>query len=165
MKLKLNISKGDLQAVIEDVEATQTFTTRNALADAVANTDWAKNFLPKPVTAPTVINRIKEFGIVPKTPVGKRGRQPGSGPVPRGPKKNKVSAGFAKDLLASVPTMSEDGKYPTDRFTKIAQKVIAGSKQASIKMKCLECCGYYYTQEIKNCQCTSCPLWWCRPYK
>lgn len=72
-RAKIEINKEELQAAVNLVEKDQTFDTLSELWEAVANTDWAKNFKPNPLSASVIILRVKEFGITYKTEAGKRG--------------------------------------------------------------------------------------------
>jgi len=153
MRTKLDINAKELQAEIDKVEATQTFTNRNSLHDAVAATDWAFNYVPKPISSSVVRERIKEFGLVCKTPVGKRGAKPGV-VIPRGEKK-AISKKDNKDLIDGAPK----------EFHAMIQKIIdSNSRIGRIKLKCLECTNWD-RKEVKLCNITSCPLHPIRPYK
>jgi hypothetical protein len=173
-RTKLNIVRAELLKVIEDLEKIQEFTNIQNLALAVSETDWAKNYQPKPVTAPVVTLRIDEFDFINrkeiKTRKGKRGRQ--SGVKLSAEQKTKMVNGrinktldevWLAELTKIVPTRDAKGNK-TDRFTKILKRAKQGSVKAIIKLKCLECSGWDAT-EVKNCTCISCPLYGIRPYK
>lgn len=163
MKLELIIDKKKLQDVINDIELKYTdvktgqltITNRSQLADIVSNTEWAINYKPKPITAAVVTARIRKFGLVCKTPLGKRGRQKGEAIV-RSNKPKKTST-EANDALI---------KYMTPKYKSLANKIIGGSRQAATKAMCIQCVGFENAaNEIRNCTVFSCPLFNFRPYK
>jgi len=160
-RTKLVVHKMDLKQQIDLAECHQTFDTRQALAEAIADTDWAKNYQPKPITASVVLLRIAEFGIEPKTPKGKRGRAKGTklsssqkAAMQAGRGKKRIDKGTIEELRASVPL----SLYP------LVDRIENGSKVSAIKMKCLECCCFVKS-EVRDCEIKTCPLWSIRPYQ
>lgn len=97
-----------------------------------------------------------------KTPKGKRGRSDvylsrnGTKRTSRKDKfqNNPVIKDSLKLMLASTPQRGET----------VALKIIDGSANAAIKLKCLECSNYQ-TLEVKHCQIPSCSLYAFRPYQ
>ena len=67
-RIKVNITAYDLKKHIDEAESNNTFANRQQLAEFIEQTDWAKNYKPKPITSSVVLLRISEFGIEPKTP-------------------------------------------------------------------------------------------------
>ena len=61
-RTKIEIDKFQLMTIINRVENANTFTTRNALAEAVAAE------FPLDISSAVILLRIKEFDIEPKTP-------------------------------------------------------------------------------------------------
>jgi len=72
---KLEVSKEDFQKIVDEIEAKQTFEKLGDLWDAVAETKWAKEMTPRPLTAAVAYQRAKEFGIVTKTQPARKTRQ------------------------------------------------------------------------------------------
>tara|TARA_R110000824_G_scaffold280251_1_gene468376 strand:+ start:9962 stop:10456 length:495 start_codon:yes stop_codon:yes gene_type:complete len=160
-RTKLIINRRDLQTNIAQVEGSSTFDTRQSLAEAVADTDWAKNYKPKPITASVVLLRIAEFKIEPNTPKGKRGRSKGI----------KLSAGQKAAMQAGRGKKEVDKEaisrlrnYCPTVHQGLVDKIAKGSKVAAIKLKCLDCAGWNKS-EIKHCTIQTCPLWTIRPYQ
>lgn len=157
MKTKLKVDKDALQSAIQAVESKQTFSNRQTLADAVADTEWAKKHQPKPITSSVVLLRIKEFNLSLKTPKGKRGRQ------------GSISS-QQKDLMQSgrkkVKTriLTELRKIVPLKKLKLVEKAEKGSLKSLLILKCGECSDWQ-NQEIKNCTVVSCPLHTIRPYQ
>lgn len=60
---KLEVSHQELQNQVDLLEKTQEFATKVDLIKAVSETDWAKNFKPKPLSESVILLRFKEFGI------------------------------------------------------------------------------------------------------
>lgn len=162
-RIKLQISKEDLLKQINNVETEREFRNRNELAEYIANTDWGKNFKPKPITASVVILRIEEFnlGSVIKTPKGKRGRQSGialsaeqKAAMQAGRQQKSISKDFIDRLKKNTPVT----------FHNVINRIQSGSIKAAIKLHCLQCSGYE-RNEVKHCQCLTCPLYAIRPYQ
>lgn len=69
---KVEVNKQELQAQIDALEASQTFSGYSTLFKALAATEWAvKNKYGVSVLS----SRTQELGIVCKTPKGKPGRK------------------------------------------------------------------------------------------
>lgn len=148
---KIEVSKVELAGVIGDIESEQVFSTRNDLANAVS----AK----MDISPSIVLLRIKEFGLQPKTPKGKRGRQPGV--KLSKDQKRAMQAGRSKKKNFDVSAMRKN--FPAS-YKGLLDKVSAGSYAATVKGKCLDCVQFQKS-EITNCTCVSCPLWHVRPYQ
>jgi hypothetical protein len=71
---KLVIDKEKLQSVINELESKQSFTKIGDLFKAVANTDWAKNLSPRPLTDQVARLRFKEFDLECKTKKARKGK-------------------------------------------------------------------------------------------
>jgi hypothetical protein len=160
-RVKLEISKKDLQAAIDKLEATQTFATLSDLWLAVENTEWAKNLQPRPLKAPVVLQRVRELKCTTKTQPGKKGRLKGAGPVNR----TKRSDKFAK---SAAITDAFDGlrKNMSEKYHGLIDNIqYRGSLKAAVKAMCLQCTNEQ-PKEVKLC--TSghhCPLWAFRPFQ
>jgi len=152
-RTKIEIDKFQLMTIINRVENANTFTTRNALAEAVAAE------FPLDISSAVILLRIKEFGIEPKTPKGKRGRPAGIGLSTT--QKDKMQAGRKKKVIGNIAEMKKD--FPESRHGLI-DRVGKGSKTAALKAMCLSCVQFQ-TKEITNCTCISCPIWGFRPYQ
>lgn len=155
----IEVSEQQLTEAIRMVESAQTdgkFPNRSQLWIAVENTEWAKQCNPRPLTAQVAMNLAKEFGIEISTPVGKRGREKGQGPVrTSGPRTRK---GIPADIVDEL-------KKEFDKsMEKTVIKASKGSLKAAIKLKCLDCCGNV-RKEVALCTVTGCSLFSFRPYK
>lgn len=155
---KVEVNKGELSLAIQTAEANGPFNNRQELAIAVANCDWA---LSNGITTSVVINRITEFGLNPKTPKGKRGRQAGQvlstehkEKLLAGRGKKKVNSNWIKEMRAVTPSA----------YFPIIDKIESGSLKAQTKLMCLFCTNFNKS-EIKNCTILSCPLYASRPYQ
>jgi hypothetical protein len=151
MRVKLEVDKRLLAYHVARLEDSQEFSNLSALYEAVAATDWAKSH-PKPLTAPVVGLRIKEFGIQTKTKPGKRGRPLGFSPGNRGVRRKK---NFSVEPLAKVTP---------SKYHSLVDRIAGGSKAAALKLMCLECSAYQVS-EVKYCPVKTCPLWHLRPFQ
>lgn len=160
-RVKLEITKSDLQAAINKLESTRTFATRNDLWLAVEQTEWAKSLQPRPLKAPVVLQRVKELGIVVKTPPGKKGRVKGAGPVKRTPRSEKFARSEA--ISNSFVELRENTESKYHNLIDAIQH--RGSLKAAVKLKCIECCCGS-PKEVKLCTSNGhCSLWPFRPFQ
>lgn len=141
------IDKAELEKEISLAESANTFENQSRLLEYICNTPWAdglKDSLgrPKKPLPTTIYQRIKEFGIVVKTPAGKRGGS--TGPKVRGKR-------FKGDKSILV-------KYVPVEFKPLAEKVAGGSLKAAVKLKCLDCCCWQMA-EVRKCSMVNCPLY------
>jgi len=167
-KTKLYIDPERFKQIIEKVEKESgPFTNRAQLHDAVAATEWAKTHAKKPITASVVALRIKEFGIEPQTPKGRRGIASGTrigGTVDPEARSRNKKAKLAQpkaveifDILAAIAPTS---------FQRTIERAREGSIKSAIKIKCAECVGFEdMTLRIRECDTMSCALWLHRPYQ
>jgi hypothetical protein len=77
-RAKLLVDKQELQAEIDKIEAGATFANRNELFLVVAETDWGKGIknscgVVKGINPATLNQRVNEFKLTLKTPLGRRG--------------------------------------------------------------------------------------------
>lgn len=110
------------------------------------------------ITYSIVQLRVKEWGIQFITQPGKRGlrvdqKEEGAGKS----KRSLKMANFTK-------TFERLNKIVPEKYKGLIKKVQGGSQKAAIKLKCLDC-SYYDVKEIKNCACSSCPLFPVRPFQ
>jgi hypothetical protein len=167
-RTKINIDKALLVKTIETCENGKNYTTQSELFNDVAqmyNNECGS--LPK-INAQLVYLRVPEFGIVLKTPKGKRGRAAGCRPVALNGTKvtraEKIEANpEAKKVLDSI---RREIKITTksSHFLALVDKLESGSLTAAIKLKCLDCTNFQ-KDEVRNCECYSCPLHIIRPYQ
>ncbi len=154
----IEVSAADLQKAIAELEASQPdgqFPNRSSLWASLEDSEWAKTRSPRPLTAQVGMLLAKKFNTTINTPVGQRGRQKGSGPVPGGGRKKKAWPLHIVDAVKnSTPT----------KFHKIVDRAAKGSLKAAIKLKCLDC-TCFQQKEVRLCELTSCSLWTVRPYK
>jgi hypothetical protein len=69
---KTQVSKTELQDAINKVESEQTFDKIGDLFKAIAETDWAKNLEPRPLTNQVAYLRFKDYGLECKTKKARR---------------------------------------------------------------------------------------------
>lgn len=158
-RVKLEVAKEKLISVITEIEANGSFINRSALADAIANTEWAKNYNPRPITTSVILSRIDEYNIELKTPKGKRGRQ--SGVSLTDDQKKKMMEGRNQKNKMSL---NELRKATPEKRKGLVNKIENGSRSAAMKLMCLFCTDHN-TQEIKHCTISKCPLFSFRPYQ
>jgi hypothetical protein len=157
-RTKVEVNVGELSHAIQTAEANGPFSTRQELAIAIADSEWAKK---NNITTSVVISRIAEFGLTPKTPKGKRGRQ--SGQVLSQDHKDKLLAGRGKKKVDEKWIKEMRRVTPTAYFP-IIDKIESGSLKSQLKLMCLFCTNFNKS-EVKNCTINSCPLYAGRPYQ
>lgn len=161
-RTKIAIDKSELLQAIRTVESAAKFTTRQALAETIAASDWAKNFQPKPITAAVVLLRIQQFGLGSEiaTPKGKRGRAKGT--ILSTEQKAAMRAGRGQNFQCSnIGQLRKE--FPESR-QGLLNKVERGSLRATINAYCLQCSNFQ-SDEIRNCSVTGCALYSIRPYQ
>lgn len=154
MRVKQEINRTELEKVVQEIEASNTFTNRSALFKAISETDWAKGH-KKPLTSSVVMLRINEFNIPLKTPKGKKGA---------GLDGARRTGATRERKKANPAVISELRKVTPKSRHRLVDKIENGSMSSAIKLKCLEC-GGYETKEIKFCTVRTCALWTIRPYQ
>ena len=155
---KIEVDKGELVEVVNQIEEGGPLPALSALHEKVAQSEWG---LSISLTPSVVALRIKEFGIETQTKKGRKGpsklspehlkrmqegRKSGAG---------KKEGGFDVSKLKGVTPSSYEG---------LIRKIEKGSRASAVKLKCLECSGFY-KEEVRNCPISSCALWHFRPYK
>jgi hypothetical protein len=144
----------DLQNTISQIEQGGAFASRSALWDAVANTDWAKSI---GLTAQVAMLKAKSFALQIKTPVGRRGRLPGQGPVNVTGKRTKRKR-IPLDMVPTLKRMFNESLH--SRIDRAA----AGSLKAAVALMCVDCSGGS-KKEVSLCGIRTCPLWGFRPFQ
>jgi hypothetical protein len=147
------VEKAKLQEVIANLESASSFTSRNALWESVANTDYAKGI---GLSSQVAMLKAKAFGLEIKTPLGKRGRSKGDGPVP--------NAGKRKGKRIALEIVQEMKKEFHPSLHKKIDRAAKGSMKAAIALKCIDCTAGS-KKEVALCVMTTCPLWGYRPYQ
>lgn len=156
----VKVDKQKLQSAVALVESSGPKKNRSELFDAVVK-EYNNSNPPEPLKAPVARSRILEWGFVLKTPKGKRGRQPGSGPVSR----NRVSRGEKfKNSKTAQEAFRALRKTTEEKFLPIVDKIEAGSMKEAVRLKCIDCSGGSVS-EVRKCQVKDCPLYNFRPYK
>ena len=147
------VDKIELQGIIDTLEKTGTITSRSALWLAVADTEWAKSIR---LTSQVAMLKAKAMNVSITTPLGKKGREKGSGPVPNAGKRR--SRKMPLDVITELKAVYEPGLHKkVDRCSK-------GSMKAAIALKCIDCCGGQ-KKEVALCTIKNCSLWMFRPYQ
>ena len=158
----VDIDLEELKKTILEVEKDGPLKNRDALHVAVG-----EKMEPK-VSKSVVMLRIRDNNIEVKTPLGKRGRQPGEGgPVNRQPRASKIDAKNVKEIRKELFGIASLSSQPTSTFNVLKKKLDRlenGSMKAAVQLMCITC-----TQgdkmSIKHCSCLDCPLWSFRPYR
>lgn len=159
----------ELQAAINLLESLKTFTTRSQLWKEIEESEWAKNQIPRPLSAQTAMAMAKKNNLTIVTPIGHRGKVKGCSAVPNTGTRNRgIPENAAIALKKAFPLGMVTGYGENDRplkiLAKVVNKTIGGSMRNAVKLKCLDCTNIQPI-EIKNCSCMECPLWAFRPYK
>jgi hypothetical protein len=157
-RTKVQVKSEELKEAIKLAEANGPFNTRQELAIAISSSQWG---IDNNITTSVVINRIKEFEIVPLTQKGKRGRQTGEKLTDE--HKQKLQDGRGKKIVDKV-WLQEMRRITPSAYLPIVDKIEAGSLKSMIHLHCLECTNYN-KGEIRSCEIRSCSLWQKRPYK
>jgi hypothetical protein len=155
---RIEINLAEFQKTLTEIEAAQPdgkFPNRSALWSAFEATEWAKS-RSRPLTGQVAMLFAKTNSINIQTPIGKRGRQVGSGPVAPGVKRTRKGMADANFLALT--------KVVPEKYKKVLEKARKGSLKAVIKLKCLDCCAYQQT-EVALCELKECSLHFVRPYK
>src|SRR5688572_17951971 len=71
----------DMVHRLEDDQPDKKYPSRSALWKAVEASDWAKSRQPRPLTSQVAMLLAREYKIDIATPIGKRGREKGQGPI------------------------------------------------------------------------------------
>jgi hypothetical protein len=157
-KKPLDIDRQVMTDIINKLELAKTYTNRNALfEDASSEYHSARGLKVSPAV---IYLRVKEWALVLKTAVGKRGRAPGSGPVPQGERHKKLKGN--KSLIALRKEWESDPDAKP--FMGLISKIANGSLKSAIKANCIACANFQ-REEVKNCLVVSCPLHAIRPYQ
>lgn len=158
----IQVKPNELQECINLLESVQPegkFQSRSALWDALCDTLWARSRLPVSLKPQTAMVLAKKFNLTIQTPVGKKGRPKGCGPVPNGGNRRKpMSAEVESAMRKSFPLNI------IKIIPKVLDKAASGSLRAAVKLKCLDCTNMQPV-EIRLCELNGCPLWHFRPYK
>jgi hypothetical protein len=163
-KTERPVSKPHLVQAIAEAEGNGPLSNRVTLYEAAAliyNLDLPEGF--REITFSIVMKRIVDWKLVIKTPVGKRGRAPGSG-IPKGLKPGKRvgrRAKFAKSSVAlkSVAHIRADLKANNqERFLPLVERIEGGSMKAAVQLNCIQCMGYNQA-DVKRCGCVGCPFY------
>ena len=155
----IQVTSVQLQEAIRELERSQPdgkFPNRSALWTALENSEWAKSREPRPLTGQVAMILAKHSGLEIQTPLGKRGREKGCGPVGNpGARRKKRMPEDARIALTVVTPKTLQGTLA---------KAINGSLKAAVKLHCLECSGGS-KKEVALCGIKRCSLWAFRPYK
>lgn len=164
MRTKMYVHRPDLQKVITDLEAKETFLNHSQLWEAIAKTTWAKNHKPDPITPAIARSRTLEMKLTIKTVAGRKGgslsaehkaaMQAGRGK--RRPRSEKM-----KDFKEHFDLQRQ---HTPVRFHPLIEQAEAGSLRAKLKLVCLNCSGWQ-TREVAKCCIPWCPLFPERPYQ
>lgn len=156
--------KDKLIVAIAKAEEKDTYTTRDALNEAVAKIYGELNPDDPPITKGVVYLRIRDWGLTVKTKPGRRGR---GGPITDSDRK-AMNAGRVRKSKSPNPRKKEAIaaliKVTEPRFLPLVAKISKGSRVAAVQLNCLACVGYK-TAEVRNCSSTGCAMWLFRPYQ
>jgi len=179
-RIKIDIKKSELIYVILAVEANGPLANRSVLHDAVAASAWARKH-PANITPAVVGLRIKEFGINPKTQMGRKFRDKGVLPAPAAPIGNEIRRTTVKPesvlvVVKHTPmtgSFSRDGNV-FDRLKADAPRVYhskiesarRGCKDSAIEINCAQCVGFEDVEvNVRGCVTNTCIMHSFRPYQ
>jgi hypothetical protein len=170
----VKVDRIKLVSAINEVEKNGPFRTRTKLYDRAAreyNSSVSDTSLE--ITPSIVMLRIKEFNLTVKTPIGQRGRRSGVKMTDEhkallaAGRKNRVKGGrkakFEKNPQIRAALVDLKEKTP-ESYVSLVEKIAAGSMRAAVRLNCLQCSNYQRV-EIKECNCTGCPMFAFRPYQ
>lgn len=170
----VKVDRVKLVAAINEAEKNGPCLTRSKLYDRATrayNSSVSDTSLE--ITPSIVMLRIKEFNLTVKTPIGQRGRQAGvkmtdehKAALAAG-RQNRVKGGrkakFEKNPEIKAALVDLKEKTP-ESYVSLVEKIAAGSMRAAVRLNCLQCSNYQRV-EIKECNCTGCPMFAFRPYQ
>lgn len=165
-KKPIELNKSTVEQIVAKLEAAKTYPNRNALYKDIVD-ELVKNHGYKPFSSATIYLRVKEWNLELKTPQGKRGGGLKGNPeaLKNWRESNKNGEGpKSRNVDNTKPLIQFWSKEMNGKYLKLAKSIKRGSLKAAVKLKCLECANFQL-EEIKDCQCTDCPLWPVRPYK
>lgn len=160
----VEIDKNELVRVLKNLESTRNFNGQTELWQAVA--------AELKVSITTVLSRAKIWNISPEKTQSRRGMGgglekfraesvslPPTNRVSRSEKIQKDPEGQKWiDALRNTPELSKG------HAKSLVDKAEEGSLMACLALKCMEC-TVGDREEIRNCVCVDCPLFFYRPYK
>lgn len=165
-RVKIQVDPAELTKAIEIAEADGPFANRDQLHKAVEAGEWAQN-QPKPITASVVALRIKEFGIEPKTPLGRirASRAASSDGQTAAPTRSKTKAEKIADPRA-VEIYDNLAKIAPTSFQRTIKRARGGSMSAAIRLNCAACVGFeHVASQVRGCSSRSCPMFPFRPFQ
>lgn len=160
----LVIKTAELQDVVNQLEATTTFSTLGELCLAIESSAWGQGVrnekhVPKGISAQVAGREIKARNITCKTKPGARGRVAGSviTKSSRRERAAKIDMGNYPERLRKSVT----GPDIPERYKGLAELAIQGNPVAACKLKCGECMGYTGAEKAcdGNFGGTPCPLY------
>lgn len=160
-KKPIQVDKVELSQLLNDLEIKNVYKNRSELWKAVEDSDFAKQCVPRPLTAQVAMMLANKFGIEPRTPKGKKGRSPGEGMPPGtvpGNQKKELSEEVLKALQDIIPNEKKQA------YSSLMEKVKKRSLKSLIRLKCLDCSNHQ-RNEVKYCPVDNCPLHCVRPYQ
>lgn len=147
------VDKTILSELIVRLDAEKKYSNRTALYTAVSNEYHSAHQIR---FSPTYVGlRVKEWNIELVTPLGVKGRAKGSKILSK-----EIKLKGNKSLAALRGEMEKD--IDAKSFLGLLAKVERGSLKSALKLNCLYCANWQ-KQEVKFCQCNTCPLHSIRP--
>lgn len=170
----VKVDRVKLVSAINEVEKNGPCLTRSRLYDRVTREyNSSVSDFSLEITPSIVMLRIKEFNLTVKTPIGQRGRQSGVKMTDEhkallaAGRQNRVKGGrkakFEKNPEIKAALVDLKEKTP-ESYVSLVEKIAAGSMRAAVRLNCLQCSNYQRI-EIKECNCTGCPMFAFRPYQ
>jgi hypothetical protein len=156
LRIETRLDPAELQAAVSALEAVGSFPSRSALWQALAQTDWARQW---GLSAGALQRRASRLPIVIRTPdARKTSREPSA----TSNLANSTGKGhLAKFPRTPLPVLRAD--VPA-RFHRLVDRVENGSLRAALDLKCLECSAWQPV-EVRLCPIEACPLHHRRPYQ
>jgi len=158
--MSIKIDKDEFQAIINLLEANNTFNSRNALWKAIENTDWAKSQTPSPLKWATAANKAEQMGLTIKTPT----REPTKPDVPTNIETKTDEFPTLIVPEPPKPTIIKNLRKKPVKFCKNKIVVPKNDLRRAVRDKCMDCSGNN-RENVASCHVKSCPLYAVRPYK
>ena len=147
---------GEAIFVLENEQPEGKFASRSALWAAVAESDFGRKWGLSPQMAMVYFNKLNEENpdcICPSTVPAEKGLRKGH-KIARKGKGKRAKHRDVSAIRASVP----------EQYQKLVEKVEKGSRNAAIKLRCLDCSNWQ-KKEITLCTVKECGLYPFRPYQ
>lgn len=151
----IKLDKVAFQAAVTSIEQEKQPKNRSELWKLVAESDFAKNTQPRPLTVQVAYIKAGELGIVMATPVGKKGSGLAAARLSGTKRTSKrIPLEMAAAVFKTVP----------ESYHGLVKKMLGGSLKAGRKLNCLQCSNWQ-PSEVRHCGVHSCVNYPVRPFQ